>query len=71
VKIIRENESNGDIEEIPEIRKYFARIFTVLSKEIKQKLKELNLSNDKKKKIKQELAFLPEEKQKEYLDELM
>ena len=71
MKIIRENESNGDIEEIPEIRKYFARIFTVLSKEIKQKLKELNLSNDKKKKIKQELAFLPEEKQKEYLDELM
>lgn len=70
MKIIRENESNGDIEEIPEIRKYFARIFTVLSKEIKQKLKELNLSKDKKKKIKQELAFLPEEKQKEYLDEL-
>jgi hypothetical protein len=71
VKIIKENGSNGDFEQIPEIKKYFARIYSVFSKEIKEKLKELNLSKEKKKKLKKELAFLPKEKQKEYLDELI
>ena len=70
MKKIKENRSNGDIEEIPEIKKYFSRIYTVLSKEIRERLKELNLSKEKKKKLKKELAFLPKEKQREYLDEL-
>ena len=59
-----------DIEDIPEIRKYFMRIYTVLSKEISEKLKNLDLDKEKKKKIKKELAFLSKDKQIEYLEEL-
>jgi len=61
---------NKELENIPEVKKYFKRIYTVLSKDIRDKLKDLDLSKDKKKKIKKELAFLSKEKQLEYLDEL-
>jgi hypothetical protein len=61
--------NNKDLEEIPEIKKYFSRIYTVLSKEIRDKLKRLNVSKEKKKKIRKQLAFLPKNKQNEYLDE--
>jgi hypothetical protein len=44
-------------------------IYTILSKEIRDKLKQLNVSKEKKKKIRRELAFLPKTKQIEYLDE--
>jgi hypothetical protein len=66
-----EHRSNEDFEEIPEIKKYFSRIFMVLSKDIRERFKELNLPKEKKKKLKKELAFLPKEKQLEYLDELL
>jgi len=62
---------NRDLEDIPEIKKYFMRIYTVLSKDIREKLKLLNVSKEQKKKIKKELAFLSKEKQIEYLDELI
>ncbi|MFX0023241.1 MAG: hypothetical protein ACFE9S_13020 [Candidatus Hermodarchaeota archaeon] len=67
---------NGDLkeknfEEIPEIKKYFNRIFTVLPKEIRDKLKNLELDKEKRKKVKKELAFLSYDKQIEYLDELI
>ena len=62
---------NGDLKDIPEIRKYFMRIYTVLSKDIREKLKILNVPKEQKKKIKKELAFLSKEKQIEYLDELI
>ena len=62
---------NRDLEEIPEIKKYFSRIYTVLSKEMRDRLRELNLSKVKKKRIKKELAFLSKDKQIEYLDELI
>lgn len=58
-----------DLEEISEIKKYFSRIFTVLPKEIRERLKQMNVSKEKKKKIRKELAFLPKEKQIEYLEE--
>ncbi|MFX0007273.1 MAG: hypothetical protein ACFFAV_11180 [Candidatus Hermodarchaeota archaeon] len=64
-------DENRDLEEIPEIKKYFSRIYTVLSKEIRDRLRELNLSKVKKKRIKKELAFLSKDKQIEYLDELI
>lgn len=70
VKKIRGDINDKDIEEIPEIKKYFMRIYTVLSKDIRKRLKNLNLPKEKKKKIKKELAFLSKEKQIEYLDEL-
>jgi hypothetical protein len=68
---MRDLEENGDIEDIPEIKKYFSRIYTILSKEIREKLRDLDLSKEKKKKIKRELAFLSKDKQIEYLDELI
>ncbi|MHA2393246.1 MAG: hypothetical protein ACXAEX_15000 [Promethearchaeota archaeon] len=67
--LINEEINYKDLEEIPEIKKYFSRIYTVLPKDIREKLKHLNVSKEKKKKIRSELAFLPKEKQIEYLDE--
>jgi len=67
---MKEIEENGDLEDIPEIKKYFMRIYTILSKDIREKLKLLNLTKEQKKKIKKEIAFLPKDKQTEYLDEL-
>lgn len=71
VRIIKENIKNKDLEDIPEIKKYLSKIYAVLSKDIRDKLKRLNVSKDKKKKIKKELAFLSERKQNEYLDEFI
>ncbi len=68
--IINGDLEEKDLEDIPEIKKYFMRIYTVLSKEIRDKLKLLDLDKDKKKKIKRELAFLSKDKQIEYLEEL-
>ena len=69
VKMIKENTNNKDLEEIPEIKKYFSKIYAVLSKDIRDKLKQLNVSKEKLKKIRKVLAFLPKKKQNEYLDE--
>ena len=68
---MKELGENGELEEIPEIKKYFSRIYTTLSKDIREKLRDLDLSKEKKKKIKKELAFLTKDKQMEYLDELI
>ena len=67
---INEDLEEKDLEDISEIKKYFMRIYTVLSKDIREKLKKLDLDKEKKKKIKRELAFLSKEKQIEYLEEL-
>lgn len=66
---IKGDTNNKDLEEIPEIKRFFSRIYNVLSKDIRDKLKQLNVSKEKKKKIRRELAFLPKTKQNEYLDE--
>ncbi len=66
---IKEEINNKHHEEIPENKKYFTKIYTVLSKDIREKLKKLNVSKKKKKKIRRELAFLPKKKQNDYLDE--
>ena len=62
--------NNKNFEEIKVVKKYFSRIFTVLTKDIREKLMNLNVSEKKRKMIKKELAFLSKERQKEYLDEL-
>ena len=62
---------NGSFERLKVVKKYFGRIFNVLSKEIRAKLLKLELSEEELKEIKKELAFLPEEKQKEFLKELL
>ncbi len=62
--------NNKDLEEISEIKKYFSRIFTVLPKEVRERLKNLDISKEKKKILKKEIAFLSKENQMKYLDEL-
>jgi len=64
------NDENGGFEKIDVVKRYFHRIFTVLSKDVREQLMELNLSKDELKEVKKELAFLSEEQQKEFLEEL-
>lgn len=60
----------SDFEENEIIKKYFSRIFTVLPMEVRLKLMSLDISERTFEKLKRELAFLPEEQQNEYLDEI-
>ncbi len=69
--VIKADANEEELEEIPEIKKYFMRIFTVLSKEVREKLNNLEIDKEKKKKVKKEIAFLSKDKQLEYLDELL
>ena len=64
--MIKINEVNFEDNKI--IKKYFSRIFTVLPKEVREKLMNLDISERTFEKLKRELAFLPEEQQNEYLD---
>ena len=57
-------------EELDVVKKYFNRIFTVLDLKIRERLKALNVSEEKKQILLKELAFLSETKQEEYIDEL-
>jgi len=61
---------NSNFEKLEIVKKYFGRIFNVLSKDVRIKLLKLELSETELKEIKNELAFLPEDKQKEFLREL-
>ena len=63
-------DDDGDFEKIGVVKKYFSRIYTVLKPDIRERIDELNISDKKKKKIRKEIAFLSEEKQYEYLEEL-
>lgn len=67
---INDEIENKELEEIEVVKKYLARKYSVLSKEIRERLRRLDISQKKKKALKKELAFLPEEKQQKYLDEL-
>ena len=64
--------SGNGFDKLDVIKKYFQRVFNILSKEIREELIELEprLSKDEFKEIKKELAFLPKEKQLEYLQEI-
>jgi hypothetical protein len=70
VSLISRDENEEGFEKLEVVKQYFHRIFSMLSKEIKEELIKLNLSKDELKDIKKELAFLPEEKQLEFLKEL-
>lgn len=64
------NEDGATFDKLDLVKRYFSRIFNTLSKEVREELLELELDKDEFKDIKKELAFLPEEKQMEYLKEL-
>jgi hypothetical protein len=70
VLLIKNEENDGGFEKLEVVRRYFYRIFTVLSKDVREQLTNLNLSKDELKEVKKELAFLSEEKQKKFLKEL-
>jgi hypothetical protein len=67
---IKKDMNEKNLEEISEIKKYFSRIFTVFPKEIRDRLKDLDIPKEKKKILKKELAFLSKENQFKYLDEI-
>jgi len=64
------NDENGGFDKLDVVKRYFYRIFTVLSKDVREQLMNLDLPKDELKEVKKELAFLSEEKQKEFLKEL-
>lgn len=64
-------ETEKSFEEFDVIKRYFSQIFSVLNKDIRERFIKLNFSDKVKKMIVKELAFLSEDKQKDYLDELV
>ena len=64
------NDNHRGFEKLEIIKRYFSRIFTILPKDTRERLLRLNLSKQELKDVRKELAFLPIEKQKDYLDEL-
>ena len=63
-------DENGGFDKLDVVKRYFYRIFTVLSKDVRELLMKLNLPKDELKEVKKEIAFLSEEKQKDFLKEL-
>jgi hypothetical protein len=53
------------------VKEYFSKIFTLLSKEIRKKIKNLDISKKERKEILKELAFLSKEQQIKYINALM
>ena len=68
IKVKDKNKEN--FEELDIVKKYFKQIYTVLDSKIRERLKNLKVSEEKKKILLKEFAFLNNEKQNEYLDEL-
>ncbi len=68
--VLINNNENGGFDKLDVVKRYFYRIFTVLSKDVREQLMNLNLPKDELKEVKKELAFLSEEKQKQFLKEL-
>ncbi len=68
--VLINNDENGGFDKLDVVKMYFYRIFTVLSKDVREQLMNLNLPKDELKEVKKEIAFLSEEKQKEFLKEL-
>jgi hypothetical protein len=53
------------------VKEYFTRIFNVLSKDIKQQIRDLKIPKKEKKEILKELAFLTKEQQIKYINNLV
>lgn len=67
---ISDSRETNNLEDKETLKRYFLREFTVLPSNIREELINLDISKKKLKKLKKELAFLPEEQQNEYIDEL-
>jgi hypothetical protein len=64
------DDNHRGFEKLEIIKRYFSRIFTVLPKDTRERLLALKLSRQELREVKKEIAFLPIEKQNDYLDEL-
>jgi len=53
------------------VKEYFAKIFAVLSKNIKEKIKDLKIPKKEKREILRELAFLTKEQQIKYIEAIV
>jgi hypothetical protein len=69
--VVKISDDENNFEKFEIVKRYFARIFNVLSKEIRQDLLNLDLTEDELKDVKQELGFLPEDQQKKFIKELI
>jgi len=65
------NRDKFDFEKLDIIKRYFSRIYSVISKDVRNSLLKLDVSKKELKEILKAIAFLPEDKQKEFLKELM
>ncbi|MFO7795640.1 MAG: hypothetical protein ACQERB_01855 [Promethearchaeati archaeon] len=65
------NRDKFDFEKLDIIKRYFSRRYTVVSKDVREILLKLEVSKKELKEILKAIAFLPEEKQKEFLSELI
>ncbi len=65
------NDDDFNFEKLEIIKRYFSRIYTILSDEMRKKLLNLEISKKELKSISKRIAFLPEEKQKDFLEELL
>lgn len=69
--VVKISDDENDFEKFEIVKRYFARIFNVLSKEIRQELLNLDLTEEELKDVRKELGFLPVDQQKEYIKELI
>ena len=53
------------------VRQYFSKIFTVLSKDIRKQIKDLEIPEKEKKELLQELAYLTKEEQIKYIEAIV
>jgi len=53
------------------VKQYFSKIFTVLSKDIRKQIKDLEIPEKEKKELLQELAYLTEEEQTKYIEAIV
>lgn len=66
----KDKNDNFNFEKLKIIKNYFSRIFNVLPKDIREDLLKLNLSKEELKSILKKIAFLTEEKQRMFLEEI-
>ncbi|MHA1149591.1 MAG: hypothetical protein ACTSR8_15255 [Promethearchaeota archaeon] len=53
------------------VKEYFSRIFTILSKDLREKIKDLKISKKEKNELLKELAFLSAEQQAKYIESII
>ncbi|MFO8019166.1 MAG: hypothetical protein R6U96_11060 [Promethearchaeia archaeon] len=60
-----------DKEDKKVVKKYFSKIFTILSRDIREQIYELDIPREEKRDLLKELAFLSKEKQVRYMKEIV